>query len=151
MLEVVAGIIPVVNVTICKIDAATGRIVGVVRRHNLVPTAGRNLLRDFLAGDGPAALSHVALGTGTTTPAATDTALQAEVFRDVITQRIKDTAKLTVKYYLGTQYANGYTLAEAGLFNAATGGVMYARVTFPPDAKTVSQAWTFTWDLTFSV
>lgn len=151
MVEVVLGVIPVVNVTICKIDATTGRIVDVVRRHNLVPTAGRNLLRDFLAGDGPAALSHVALGTGTTAPAATDTALQNEIFRDAITQKVKDVAKLTVKYYLGTQYANGYTLAEAGLFNAATGGVMYARVTFPPDEKTAAQAWNITWDLTFSV
>ena len=120
--------------------------------HNLAVTAGRNLIRDFLNGDAVTGLTHFALGTDGTAVTAADTALGAEVFRDVFTQTTKDAAKLTVKYYLDSSSANGNTLREAALLNAASGGTMYARVALP-DAivKTTSLAYTFTWDLTWGV
>lgn len=139
-----------VNVQIQLWEAATGRLLRTVRRHNLVVSAGRNLLRDFLNGDAVSGLTHFAIGTGTTPAAAGDIALQAEILRDVITKKTKDVAKLTVQYYLSSTQANGSALAEAGLFNAAVGGTMYARVTHAVINKTASLAVTYTWDLTFS-
>lgn len=143
---------PNVNVYIDVWDAETDQLLDHQEMHNLAVTAGRNLLRDFLNGDTVTGLTHFAVGTGTNDVTAADTALQTEVFRDTITKKTKDAAKLTVQYYLASGSANGYTLAEAGLFNASTGGIMYARVKFASTiAKTVSIAVTFTWDLTFAV
>lgn len=143
---------PMVNVYIDVWDADTGQLLDHQEIHNLAVTAGRNLLRDFLNGDAVTGLTHFAVGTGTNAVTAADTALQTEVFRDVITKKTKDAAKLTAQYYLASGSANGYTLAEAGLFNAATAGTMYARVKFASTiAKTASIAVTFTWDLTFTV
>ena len=143
---------PRVNVTIDVQDAITGVLLHRQRVHNLVVTAGRNLLRDFLNGDAVTGLTHFAVGTDATAAAATDTTLGAEVFRDALTAKVEDTAKLTCRYYLASGDANGDTLAEAGLLTAAVAGTMYARVVLASTiAKTTSIAVTFTWELTFSV
>lgn len=148
----VEQISPIVNVYIDVWDADTGQLLDRQEVHNLAVTAGRNLLRDFLNGDAVTGLTHFAVGTGTNAVTAADTALQTEVFRDALTKKTKDTVKLTCQYYLASGSANGNTLAEAGLFNAATAGTMYARVNLASTiVKTASIAVTFTWDLTFSV
>lgn len=140
------------NVTIEVHDAVTGALLSRERQHNLVVSAGRNLIRDLLNGTSSAALTHFALGSGSTAVAATDVALQTEVFRDALTQKTPDAAKLTCKYYLATGSANGHTLREAGLLTAAALGTLYARVALAsPVVKTSSIAVTFTWELTWSV
>lgn len=140
------------NVTVEVVEAATGRLLWRERGHNLTPTAGRNLLRDFLNGDAPAGITHFAVGTGAAAASNNNTALGTEVLRDIVTTKTKDVLKLTVKYFLGTASANGNTLAEAGLFNAAAAGTMYARyVLATAIVKTSSIAVTFTWELSWTV
>ena len=118
------------------------------RLHNLTVDAGLNLIRDFLNGDAPTDLTHFAVGTGATPAAASDTALDTEVFRDSVTQRTKTAKTLTVTYYLATGDANSHTLREAGLVTAATGGTLFARaVLASPIVKTASLSVTFTWEL----
>lgn len=124
------------------------RRVHVMREHNLVTSAGRNLLRDFLATLAPAAITHFAVGTSNTAAATTDTALGAEVLRDVVTSRTASDLALTVKYFLATGSANGNTLREAGLLNAAVAGTLFARVVLSaPIVKTNSIAVTFSWTI----
>jgi hypothetical protein len=117
---------------------------------NLTTVAGKSLVRDLLHGDAVAGVSHFAVGTGSTAPSAADTALVTEVFRAAVTSKTKGSGSLTIKYFLGTASANGSTLREAGLFNAATAGTLYARALVTPDiVKTASIAVTFQWVLTF--
>lgn len=137
-----------VNVCIETVDARTGRVVCRAWRHNLVVDAGLNLLRDLVYGDG-VTISHGAVGTDATAPAAAQVALGAEVFRDQISQRTKQTASLVVKFVVGSQDANGLTLREAGLFNAATDGTLYARVVPEEVVKTDAILVIFTWSLTW--
>ena len=151
-----SGIRITANLRIEIRDAATGALKRRIETHNLVVTAGLNLLRDYLRGT-PAVtgLNYFAIGTGTTAAAAGNTALQTEVFRDTYTQTSVTAGTLTIKYYLASGSANGNTIAEAGLFgNGATGaansGTLFARAVFAADAKTVSEAWTFTWDVTLA-
>lgn len=140
------------NVAVEIRDAATGRLLSRQRVHNLVVTAGRNLVRDHLKGDSTATITHLAVGTGTTAVAASDTILGTEVYRDALISLTAAAAKLTAVYYLGTGSANGHTLAEAGLFTAASGGTMYARALLASTiAKTAAITVTFTWELTFGV
>lgn len=119
-----------------------------LEQRNLVVTAGKNLLRDFLANDAPTGLTHIALGTDATTPAANDTALGTEVYRAVITSTTKNSEELVVRLYVGTGAANGNTLTEAGLFNDPSAGTMLARALLSTSiVKTSSIAATFTWTL----
>jgi len=137
-----------VNVTIAKMDARTDRLREIVRAHNLVSNVGLNQLRDALAGEAVTFPTHFALGTGATPAAAGDTTLEAEAYREQITQTTKPgTGHVQYRQYLSSQDGNGHTFAEAGLFNASTGGDLFARVTFPADEKTNAEAWTLTWDV----
>jgi len=132
-------------------DALTGNVIKTYESENLVTTAGKNLVRDLLAGDAVNALTHFALGTGTTAPVVGDTTLETEVFRDTITQFVDATAELQVKYFLASVSANGNTLAESGLLNAAASGTLFARVLISPViVKTSAIAATFTWTITIA-
>jgi hypothetical protein len=135
------------RVTITARDSF-GRVVSRQCFNNLVTLAGRNLVRDLLRGESTLELSHFAVGTGTAAAAATDTALGAEVHRDLITQTTVADGQLTERFYLPSTAANGSTLTEAGLFTAASGGTLYARVTHAGIAKTSSIAVSYDWVIT---
>lgn len=135
------------NVTIEMHDASSGRLLERHTVHNLVVDTGLTMQAARLVPTGPSGLTHFAIGTGTTAPAAGNTALGAEKFRDVITQYIPGTKKLTVRYYLEAGAANGHSLTECGLFNAASGGTLYARATHAAIAKTADKTVTYSWEL----
>lgn len=136
------------NVLVEVHDASTGAVLERREAHNLVVNDGLNLVRDLLDGDSVAGLTHFAVGTGTAATAAGDTALGGEVFRDAVGGRTSNAQQLVASYYLGSGSANGNTLGEAGLFNAASGGTMFARVKLSPTiVKTSSIAVTFTWTI----
>jgi len=136
------------NVTI-EVRGLEGQLLQRQHVRNKVVNTGLDLLMERLqASPVSGGITHFAVGTGDTTPAATDVALETEVLRDTITQFVSVAAtKLTVKYFLGTGSANGSTLSECGEFNASSSGVMYARATFTPIAKTSSKTITFSHDL----
>lgn len=134
------------NVQVTVQDAATGAILAQQEHQNLVVSGGLNLIRDLLDGDSVAGLTHFAVGTGTTAVASTQTTLGNQVFRDTVTQRTSNTQQLIVSYYLASGSANSNTLSEAGLFNSASGGTMFARVLLSPAiTKTAAIAVTFNW------
>lgn len=116
---------------------------------NLVVTAGKNHIADQLsASPGEAAMSHMAVGTGSTAPAAGNTALGAEVDRNALTSR---TESANVVTYVGTWAAGDATnsaLAEAGIFNAASAGTMLARATYTAIDKQAGDSLTITWTVT---
>ena len=142
------------NLAIDVNDAATGALVHRQEHHNLVVTAGLNLIRDVLAStflaDGTHGITHFAVGTGTTTPAIGQTALTTEVTRETVTNMTKSSGTLVISYYMASGVGNGSTLAEVGLFNAASSGSMYARALVSPvisktSLVTVTYVWTLTW------
>ncbi len=140
-----------INVRIDVWDVLLKKLVGVIERHNLITTAGRNLVRDLINNDAPTGLTHIAIGTGTTPAAAGDTALQTEIHRNTYTQRTESIGLLQLQYYLGTSSLNGNTLTEAGLLNAASAGTLFARVVYPGIAKTSSIALTYNWSIQINV
>lgn len=117
----------------------------------MVVTSGRNLIRNLLDNSTESGLTHFAIGTSTDAVTSTQTTLTTQVFIDTITQTARDTAKLTVRYFLGTADANGSTLAEAGIFNSSSAGTMYSRVTHTGIVKSASITITYNWELTWTV
>ncbi len=141
------------NVCVETVDARTGAVLTRTWRHNLVVEAGLLLLRDLLYGDG-VALTHGAVGTDSTPPAAEDTELGSEVFRDLIATKTKlggapQEPGLSIRFIVGSQFANGHVLREAGLFNAAVAGSLYARVIPEAVTKTDAILVIYTWSVTF--
>ena len=125
----------------------TGELISMEKVHNKVPDAGITGILGVLAGTGQGPIAYFAVGTGTTAPARTDTAMQTEVYRGSVTQQIVAGPTLMIKYYLDTNSANGTTLTEAGLFDVGTGGVLFAHQVYSGVAKTSSNTVTFTWNI----
>ncbi len=117
--------------------------------HNLVVTAGKNHIADQLSSaPGQSAMSHMAIGTGASAPAAGDTALGTEIDRNALTSRTDATNVVT---YVGDWAAGDGTnaaIAEAGIFNAGAAGTMLARATFTAINKGASDTLKITWTVT---
>lgn len=75
-------------------------------------------------------VTHIAIGTGTTTPLPADTVLGSEVERNAFDEvKVKNSSSGTYDFTstFGLTEANGSTLAETGLFTASSGGTMRLR------------------------
>jgi hypothetical protein len=146
----------IANLTIAVFDAVTGKLLDVIKKHNLYVTLGKTLIANLLNCTADVTgLNYFAVGTGDTAAALTDTKLEAEEFRDTFTKTTVTTGNLNVQYYLASGDANGNTLTEAGLFgDDATGvadsGTLAARAVHTGIAKTASVAITYSWDITIS-
>lgn len=115
-----------------------GSYTNVLNISNLITNAGAAGVASRINGDGSeAAFTYIAVGTGTTAAAATDTTLQTELATSglsraaatasrVTTDVTNDTAQL-VKTFTVTGTA---AVTESGVLNAASSGVLLARQVF---------------------
>lgn len=116
---------------------------------NLVVTTGKNLIASRLVGTASNVISHMAVGTGTTAPAAGDTTLVTELTRVAISS---GTASGNVATYVAT-FAPGVgtgSINECGLFNASTAGTMLARSTSVIVTKGALDTLALTWTITIN-
>ena len=95
------------------------------------------------------AMSHMAIGSGSTAAAASDTALGSQLARTGLTSTTVSGADVV---YVDTFPAGTGTgaVTEAGLFNASSGGTMLCRTVFSVVNKGASDAMTITWTVTVS-
>lgn len=116
---------------------------------NLVVTAGKGFIASRMTGTSASVMSHMAVGTDNTSPAAGDTTLGAESARVALTS---GTTAGAVATYVATFPAGTGTAAlqEAGLFNASSAGTMLCRTTFSVINKGASDSMTITWTVTVS-
>lgn len=133
---------------ICKVD--------VFVYENLIPTAGRAAIANWLtqASPSPASmrLNYTALGTGTNTPANGDTTLQTETYRKAIASATNaDNIAYCTAFYTAVETSG--TFREAGIFMNATGtansGVLFSRVAINV-TKTTSVTLTIDYTITIS-
>jgi hypothetical protein len=147
-----AGITVSGQVHICLKDRF-GKIKAEEIVKNLVVTAGRQHIADQMADQGAAAMSHMAIGTGTTAADATDTALETEIDRNALTSKTQGTGSDAHKVtYVGDWAAGDGTgaITEAAIFNSASAGDMLCRSVFAVKNKAAGDTLTLTWILTFS-
>ena len=117
---------------------------------NLVVTAGKGYVASRMKDASATAMSHMAIGTGSTAAAAGNTALGSESARTTLTSTTVSGADVT---YVDTFAAGTGTgaITEAGLFNASSGGTMLCRVVFSGAiSKGNSDSMTITWTVTAS-
>lgn len=125
-----------------------GRVKDERRFRNLIVTSGKNLLAAILGASGTKP-SHLAVGTGTTAPAAGQTALVSEIGTRVsLTHSNPSSNVWRMVGTFGPGNATG-AITEAGLFNASSGGTMFARQTFAVINKDENDSLEITWEITF--
>ena len=119
---------------------------------NLVVSSGLAFIVSRMLGTAATVMSHMAIGTGTTAAAATQTALVTESARAALTS---STAVTTTVANDSAQYVATFgpgvgtaAITEAGIFNAASAGTMLARTVFPVINKGALDTLTLTWKVT---
>ena len=115
---------------------------------NLVVTTGKQYIASRMTGT-TTAMSHMAVGSGTTAADAGDTALGNQLGRVALTS---GTTTGAVTTYVASFPAGTGTgaVTEAGVFNAASGGTMLCRTVFAVVNKGVDDGMTITWAITVS-
>jgi hypothetical protein len=118
---------------------------------NLVVTSGKNYIAAKMVAttNSPVSMTHMAIGTGSVSPAAGDTTLGVEGGRQSLTASTVSNNTVT---YTATFPAGSGTgaVTEAGIFNASSSGTMLCRTTFPAVNKASGDTIAITWVVTVS-
>lgn len=120
---------------------------------NLVVNAGLAYIASRMVGAAKDVMSHMALGSGATSPAAGDTDLGSILgSREALDSTTISGTNDEKVVYVSSFEAGDATgaVTEAGIFNAATGGDMLCRTTFAVVNKAADDTMSVTWTITLS-
>lgn len=107
--------------------------VEVFEQHNMIVNSGFNFIISSMINSGnnrPSPMGYIALGTGDTAAAATQTSLVNETYRAAGTWQWSAGSKT---FTITASWAKGAvlgTITEAGVFNSSSGGTMLDRLVF---------------------
>jgi hypothetical protein len=131
-----------------KLFGPDGKLKGEKIVPNLVVTTGKTFIAARMVGT-PTAMSHMAIGSGTTDPAVGDTALQTELGRVSLTSSASAGAVVTYVASFGAGTGTG-AVTEAGILNASSGGTLLCRTEFSVVNKGADDSMSVTWTITVS-
>tara|TARA_B100000579_G_C22598543_1_gene741523 strand:- start:367 stop:810 length:444 start_codon:yes stop_codon:yes gene_type:complete len=116
---------------------------------NLVVDTGLDYIASRMKDASATAMSHMAIGTGSTAAAAGNTALGSEAARQALTST---TVTSNAVAYVASFAAGTGTgaITEAGILNGASGGTLLCRTVFSVVNKGASDSMTITWTVTIS-
>ena len=119
--------------------------------NNIVVTAGKVLVADFLVGEVRTGLNYHAIGTNPTAPAAGDTQLGAEAARKTLTSISRSGVSVLIStFYTAAQ--STFNIKEGGIFgNGATGtansGTLFSHFSQSEDNSAGANDLTFDYEL----
>jgi hypothetical protein len=117
--------------------------------NNLIVNTGLNFICDRMKND-ETAMSHMALGSGSTAAAAGDTTLGSQLgSREALDS---DTVSSNTITYTSSFEAGDATgaVTEAGIFNATSGGTMLCRTVFAVVNKSADDSLSVSWQISLT-
>jgi hypothetical protein len=115
--------------------------------NNLVVTTGLNYIVSRMKDATATAMSHMAIGSGSSAASAGNTALGTELGRVTLTSSTVSTN--TIQYVASFPAGTGTgTVYEAGILNAASAGTLLCRTVFGLVTKDAGDSMTITWTIT---
>ena len=91
-------------------------------------------------------MSHMAIGTGTSTPLVGDTTLESELSRVAFSSSDVSDNTIVFRANYGPGVGTG-AINEAGIFNAGSGGIMLCRTTFQTSNKDSTDEMSIVWTI----
>lgn len=135
------------------LKGSDGAVKDVREVKNLVVNTGLGHITTRMIGTSQGSMSHMALGSGSTAAAGGDTALGSQLGSrnafDSVTQSGSSNESLIYVTTFAPGEATG-AVTEAGIFNAASSGVMLCRTVFAVVNKGASDTLEVTWTVTLS-
>jgi hypothetical protein len=144
------------NVIVTLRDALTGEIKEQRKIHNTICTVGKAAIANWLSNVSPTPatlyVNKVALGTNAAAPAAADTKLGTETYRNSVASETNASAVAYITGFFGATECSG-SYKEAGLFIAGTAaadsGTLLSHVAINI-TKTTSDTLTIDWVITIA-
>lgn len=129
---------------------ADGKVKQSQEIQNLVVNSGLAFIASRMKDTTDAAMSHMAVGSGTTAAAAGNTALETQIGSRV--SLTSTTVTSNEIEYIATFSAGTGTgaVTEAGIFNASTSGTMLCRTVFSVVNKGADDTLQITWTITLN-
>jgi len=128
---------------------SSGQTLQYEEKKNMVVDVGLDQLARLLTGDETTAMGYIAVGTGTTAPAAGNTELEVERKREAVTPGNATSGVATFEKEFTFETGEEWSITEAGLFDAAASGNMFDRFTFSAKAVEPGIALTIIITITF--
>jgi hypothetical protein len=116
---------------------------------NLVVTDGKEYVASRMKDATATAMSHMAIGTGSTAAAAGDAALGTEAGRVALTSTTVSSNEVAYVATFGAGTGTG-AITEAGILNASSNGTLLCRTVFSVVNKGSADSMTITWTVTVS-
>jgi hypothetical protein len=119
---------------------------------NLVLTTGKTFIAASMlktTTNSPVAMSHMAVGSGTTAAAVGNTAMESQLGRVSLATATSSGAVVTYTASFPAGTGTG-AVTEAGIFNNSSGGDMLCRTVFSVVNKGSDDAMSITWTVTVS-
>lgn len=127
-----------------------GKVKETRKEKNLVVNAGLTYICSRMTSTSASAMTHMAVGSGTTAASGSQTDLVSILgVREPLDS--STSSSNTVTYTSSFEAGEGTgAVTEAGIFNASTGGTMLCRTTFPVVNKGANDTMAITWTITLS-
>lgn len=118
---------------------------------NLVVTTGLGYIASRMKDTTATAMSHMAIGTGTSSALAANTTLGSESARVALTSTtVTGPAVAYIATFPAGTPASLTAITEAGIFNASSSGTMLCRTVFSVVNKDVGDTMSITWTVTMA-
>ena len=114
---------------------------------NIVVTDGKEYIASRMKDASATAMSHMAIGTGSTAAAAGDAALGTEAGRVALTSTTVTSNAVAYVATFGAGTGTG-AITEAGIFNASSSGTLLCRTVFSVINKGAADTLGITWTVT---
>lgn len=111
---------------------------------NLIVSTGKAYAAARLVGTSVPVMTHMAVGTGTTSAASANTSLETETARELLTSSTVSAATVTYTAEFGPGVGTG-PITEAGIFNASSAGTMLCRSKFAVFNKDAADTLYISW------
>ena len=127
---------------------ADGDVTQKVTVPNLVVTTGKNAIASRMKNN-DTVMSHMEVGTGTTSAAAGNTAMETVISGSRVALSSTTVTNNAVAYVASFPAGTGTgAVTEAGIFNASSGGTMLCRTVFSVINKGANDVLGITWTIT---
>ena len=132
-----------------EIKDKDGKIKDTRELTNLVVSDGLDFIASRMKDATATAMSHMAIGTGSTAAASGDSALGTEAARQALTSTTVNNNAVSYVASFAAGTGTG-AITEAGILNANSGGTLLGRTVFSVVNKGASDSMTITWTITIS-
>ena len=132
-----------------EIKDKDGKIKDTRELTNLVVSDGLDFIASRMKDATATAMSHMAIGTGSTAAASGNTTLGTESARQALTSTTVNNNAVSYVASFAAGTGTG-AITEAGILNNSTGGTLLCRTVFSVVNKGASDSMTITWTITIS-